>query len=187
MTERCPGAALATALGYPRRGTPSRLERLTRAVASTAPGARVLSRTLRPVEALLGQWGSGRLNVTGLVAGLPAVTVTTTGARSGLPRTVPLIPVVTDEVFAVLGTNFGGRRTPAWAVNLEARPEADVAFGDRSVPVRARLLAGTERAEVIGAASQLYAGFGRYVTRASHRRIRVFALERSGPVQPTCP
>ncbi len=177
MTSGGAGAQLAAALGYPRPGPPSRRDRLVRAVAATAPAARVLSRTVRPVDELLARWRGRGISVPALLAGLPAVALTTTGARTGLPRTVPLIPVVTGPVFAVLGTNFGGERTPAWAVNLEARPEAEVAFGDRTVPVRARLLDGAERAEVVEAASGVYVGFGRYLTRAAHRRVRVFALE----------
>ena len=181
MTPGGGGHALADALGYPVPGEPSRLVRSLRAAASTAPASAVLARTLRPADALLSRWGAARTGASGLLVGLPVVTLTTTGARSGLPRAVPLIPVVTEAAFAVLGTNFGGERTPGWAINLEARPEAEVAFGDRTVPVRARVLEGAEREQVIEAASAVYAGFGRYVVRASHRRIRVFALEQVEP------
>lgn len=178
MSADVGGAALAADLGYPRPGEPSRLVSAVRAAASSPLGARVLSRTLRPADALLARWGGGRVSAPGLLAGLPVVTLTTTGARSGRRRRVPLIPVVTDRVFAVLGTNFGGERTPAWAVNLEALPAADLAFGGRTVPVRARLLVAAERAALLTRATELYPGFGRYVARAAHRDVRVFALER---------
>lgn len=175
------GVAVAAALGYPVPGEPSPLVRRLRAVASTGPASRVLARTLRPADALLSRLGVGRAGGSGLLVGLPVVTLTTTGARSGLPRAVPLIPVVTRPAFAVLGTNFGGERTPAWVRNLEAHPEATLAFGGRELRVRARPLDGRERDEVIAAATRLYPGFGRYVVRAAHRRVRVLALEPVAP------
>jgi deazaflavin-dependent oxidoreductase (nitroreductase family) len=171
------GHDLAAAVGFPVPGAPSRLRRAVRAVAATAPAARILARTLRPVDALLHRAGGGRVSAPGMLAGLPVVVLTTTGARSGAPRAVPLIPVVTPEVFAVLGTNFGGARTPGWVVNLEAHPWAELAFGGRSVAVRARLLEGDARAALLAHADEVYPGFGRYVRRAAHRQVRVFALE----------
>ena len=135
MTPGGGGHALADALGYPVPGEPSRLVRSLRAAVSTAPASAVLARTLRPADALLSRWGAARTGASGLLVGLPVVTLTTTGARSGLPRTVPLIPVVTEAAFAVLGTNFGGERTPAWVLNLEAHPEASIAFAGRDLRV----------------------------------------------------
>ncbi|HYY09599.1 MAG TPA: nitroreductase family deazaflavin-dependent oxidoreductase [Kineosporiaceae bacterium] len=172
------GAELAAALGYARPPAPSWPVRLVRSAASTAPAARLLARTLRPVDTLLAR-RRPTLSASGLVARLPTVALTTTGARSGRPRTVPLIPVVTDEVFAVLGTNFGGERTPAWALNLLTHAEAELAYGDRRVAVRARPLQGAERHALLAAATRLYPGFGRYVARAAHREVLVFALEPS--------
>ena len=177
MTPGGGGHALADALGYPVPGEPSRLVRSLRAAASTAPASAVLARTLRPADALLSRWGAARAGGSGLLVGLPVVTLTTTGARSGLPRAVPLIPVVTEAAFAVLGTNFGGERTPAWVRNLEANPEASIAFAGRDLRVRTRQLEGAEQEALLAAAVRLYPGFGRYVVRAAHRRIRVVALE----------
>jgi deazaflavin-dependent oxidoreductase (nitroreductase family) len=173
------GRDLAAAVGYPVPGPPSPLRRAVRTVAATAPAARLLARTLRPVDGLLHRAVGGRVSAPGMLAGLPVVVLTTTGARTGAPRAVPLIPVITPEVFAVLGTNFGGAQTPAWAVNLEAHPWAELTFGGRSVAVRARLLEGDARAALLAHANEVYPGFGRYERRAAHRQVRVFALEAS--------
>ncbi len=45
--------------------------------------------------------------------GLPVLLLTTTGARSGLPRVMPLIYVRDGDGFVVIGTNFGSGTTPA--------------------------------------------------------------------------
>ncbi len=171
------GRALAAAVGYPVPGPPSRTARAVRALAATAPVARLLALTLRPVDRVLQRAGSGRVSAPGVLAGLPVVVLTTTGARTGARRSVPLIPVVTADVFAVLGTNFGGPHTPAWVLNLEARPRADLSFAGRSLEVHARLLEGDRRAALLAHAAEVYPGFGRYVRRAAHRQVRVFALE----------
>jgi deazaflavin-dependent oxidoreductase (nitroreductase family) len=167
--------ALARRLGYPVTH-PARVQRAVQALAATRPVARVLSRTLRPIDEILRRIGS-RVTVPAVVAGLPAVTVVTTGARSGRPRPVPLIPVITADTFAVLGTNFGGSATPAWALNLLASARAALEYRGRTIEVHARVLDGEERDGVLAAAARVYPGFPRYVGRATHRHIHVFALE----------
>ncbi len=169
------GSALAALVGYPVP-RPRRVHRVVHAVAASRPGAWVLSRSLRHADTLLRRAGS-RTDVGAVVAGLPAVVLVTTGARTGRRRESPLIPVVTPTVFAVLGTNFGGAATPGWVHNLLARPDAAVEFAGRSVPVTARLLEDQERSDLLAAAGKLYAGYPRYAERASHRPIHVFALE----------
>jgi deazaflavin-dependent oxidoreductase (nitroreductase family) len=168
------GAELALHLGYPLAAATR--GRGVRRVAATGPVSWLLARSLRHLDGVLGALLPSRGSVTELLAGLPVVTLTTTGARSGRPRTVLLVPVVTTEVFAVLGTNFGEPRTPAWAANLRADPAAVVEFRGRCVPVRARELDGSARESVLAAASALYPGFGRYLRRAAGRRVHAFAL-----------
>src|SRR5687767_3766999 len=66
----------------------------------------------------------GRLG--GWVPGAPVVLLTTTGRRTGLPRTVPLAAVTVDGD-VVVGTGAAGSRTdPQWFLNLVARPQAIV-------------------------------------------------------------
>jgi len=169
------GEGLARHLGY-SLPVPSRLQRAGQAVAASRPGAWILSRTLRHADALLRRVGSST-DVGAVVAGLPVVMLVTTGARTGLRRESPLVPVITPTVFAVLGTNFGGAATPGWVHNLLAHPDAVVEYAGRCLPVRARLLQGDELAALHTAAGRVYVGYPRYVQRASHRSIHVFALE----------
>ena len=181
MTAR--GEELARRLGYPVT-RPSRLQLAVQSLAATRPVARVLARTVRPVDEVLRRLGS-RITVPSVVAGLPAVTLVTTGARSGRPRPVPLIPVITADAFAVLGTNFGGLETPAWVSNLLATPRAALEYGGRRVDVQARVLDGRQREAVLAAAARVYPGFPRYVARAAQRRVHMFALEATPPAYVT--
>ena len=83
-----------------------------------------------------------------LVAGLPTVFVTTTGAESGAKRTSALLAVPSGEGLALIGTNFGQPKTPNWYYNLRKHPDAEVRYHEKSVAVTAREVAGgPERAD----------------------------------------
>jgi hypothetical protein len=60
-------------------------------VASSKPGAWALSKILHHADRRLFAWSKGRITVPGMVAGLPVLMVTTTGAKSGQARTMPLL------------------------------------------------------------------------------------------------
>ena len=168
------GAELAQFLHYPTR--PRRRGRGVRRVAASRPVSWLLARSLRHLDRAAGLVLRRRATATEMLAGLPVVTLTTTGVRSGRPRSVLLVPVVTDDVFAVLGTNFGQPRPPAWASNLLARPEARLEYRGRVLAVRARELDGGPRDEVLAAAAEVYPGFLGYLRRVGGRRVHVFAL-----------
>ena len=89
--------------------------------------------------------GLRTLQAPEVLAGLPVIMVTTTGARSGLPRTMPLAGIPCGDDLAVVGSNFAQPSTPAWVHNLEADPQATVVWRDRSVAVRARPATDAER------------------------------------------
>jgi len=76
----------------------------------------------------------------------PILLLTTTGARTGRPTTVPLGFAVDDRgrVF-VMASKAGAPKHPAWFHNLRANPSVTVELGDRSFPARAVVTAGEER------------------------------------------
>jgi F420H(2)-dependent quinone reductase len=136
----------------------------------------------------------GRLNVPlyrasrGLlfsrVGGNPVLLLTTTGRRSGTPRTAPLLYMRDDDRFVVIGSNAGNESTPAWALNLEADTRAEIELGGKRVSVQARIAEGQERAELWHRMSERYRGFDDYDARTS-RQIAVFVLEpSSAPSKP---
>lgn len=171
----------ATDLGYTHRQA-NPFHRSMQALGSSRPGAWSFARLLPPVDRLLDRITHGRRSAPAFLAGLPVVMVTTTGRRSGRPRTAPLISVPLVDDLALLGTNFGGPDTPAWVFNLEADPRATVAFGGRTVEVVARPATDAERAEVWAASEGVYAGYAKYRTRVQDREIRIFVLETAGPI-----
>ncbi len=153
------------------------VQRAMQRVAATRPAAWVFHRTLYAVDRRLQRWTKGRVTVPGLVAGLPVIVVTTTGAKSGEPRTMPLVGIPLDGDLAIIGSNYGLSHTPGWVFNLEADPRATVEWRDRRVAVVARAADEAEAERAFAVGTGLYPGFDAYRDRATHRRIRVFVLE----------
>ena len=94
------------------------------------------------------------------------VTLTTTGRRSGEPRTVPLYAWEVADRLVVVGSWGGSARDPDWVVNLRSDPRATVKKGRELLDVRAREVEPSERDRlwqlVIGA-FPLYASYQRNV------------------------
>ena len=67
--------------------------------------------------------------VGGPFAGSPVLLLTTTGARSGEPRTNPLSYLSTEGQIYVFAGNRGASTNPAWYHNLVAHPDVTVEVG----------------------------------------------------------
>jgi deazaflavin-dependent oxidoreductase (nitroreductase family) len=163
-------------LGY-RIPEANRFQRLVWKVSSSRPGAWLFAKTLHHVDRLVLRLSRGRATVPGVLAGLPVITVATTGARTRERREVPLVGVPSGDDIAVIGTRFGQKRTPAWYVNLRAEPRAEVGYRGRTVPVVAREAKGDEREAVWARGCQMYAGYQAYARRIDNRPIHVVVLE----------
>ena len=85
----------------------------------------------------------GRVSLVAL-AGLPSLRLTTTGRRSGLPRSTNLLYYPHGGDYVLTGSNWGKPNDPAWALNLRACPKAGIALAGRPVEVTARELSGPE-------------------------------------------
>ena len=168
---------IASALGYQHRH-PNVVQRGFQALGSSRPGAWAFSKSLVPMDKAVRGLSRGRTSAPALLAGLPVLWVTTTGRKSGQPRTTPLIAVpVGDDGLALLGTNFGQPRTPAWVFNLEAEPATTVGFGDAEVAAVARPATDAERDEVWLRSKGIYGGYDKYQERITGRAIRIFVLD----------
>lgn len=167
---------LAADLGY-RHHDPNSFQRLVQACVSSRPGSWVFSKLLRHLDTVVLHLSRGRHTVPGLLAGLPVLDLTTTGRQSGRPRTSHLISVPLAAELALLGTNFGQSRTPAWVFNLEAEPRASVRFRHTRVAVIARPATADERAQVMARSAGIYGGYQKYQQRISGREVRIFILE----------
>jgi deazaflavin-dependent oxidoreductase (nitroreductase family) len=155
----------------------NRAQRLMWKIASSRPGSWVFARTLHHIDRLTLRLTKGRLTVPGILAGLPVLTLTTTGARTGKRREVPLVGVPSGDDLALLGTRFAQANTPGWYFNLRAHPNAQVTYRGRTVPVVAREADGDERAAAWDRGCQIYAGYQAYARRIEGREIHVMILE----------
>jgi deazaflavin-dependent oxidoreductase (nitroreductase family) len=157
----------------------SPFHRLVQALAASRPGAWFFSRTLHYFDKLLLALSGGQLTVTSLLAGLPLVMVTTTGAKSGQPRTTPLICIQDPQVsgtFALIATNWGQAHYPGWYHNLKARPEATCRLRGRTARYRAREAAGAEYDRFWGYATAAYHGYRLYRQRITGRHIPIMIM-----------
>jgi deazaflavin-dependent oxidoreductase (nitroreductase family) len=108
----------------------------------------------------------------------PILLLHTQGARSGQPRTSPLLYTPHNGGFVIVASKAGAVRQPAWYHNIRAHPEAvSVEIGGRRIPVRPRVVDGNERAELWQRANDNYDGYGTYQRRAGSRMIPVVLLE----------
>jgi deazaflavin-dependent oxidoreductase (nitroreductase family) len=155
----------------------NRFQRLVWKISSSRPGSWFFAKTLHHIDRLVLRLTSQRVTVPGVLAGLPVITLATTGARTGQRREVPLVGVPAGDQLAVIGTRFGQPRTPGWYYNLRAEPQAEVGYRGRTVPVVAREAEGDERAAVWARGCELYAGYQAYARRIDHREIHVMVLE----------
>jgi deazaflavin-dependent oxidoreductase (nitroreductase family) len=119
---------------------------------------------------------ASRGRLFGQIAGTPVLLLTTVGRRSGAPRTVPVVYLPDGERLIVIGSNAGHKTAPAWSLNLEANPVAEVEVGGERRKVRARIAEGEERAELWRKMNERYSGFDDYNARTT-REIRLFVLE----------
>ena len=102
-------------------------KRFVRLSAGWKPMSLFYARTLHHIDRLVYRATHQRATLSGWIAGLPVVNLTTTGAKSGLLRTLPLLAIPRDDGFVVIASNYGQRRHPAWYHNLKAiraRPPA---------------------------------------------------------------
>jgi deazaflavin-dependent oxidoreductase (nitroreductase family) len=163
-------------LGY-RVPVANRFQRLVWKVSSSRPGAWLFAKTLHHIDRILLRLSRQRATVPGVLAGLPVITLATTGARTGQRREVPLVGVPSGDEIAVIGTRFGHARTPGWYFNLRAEPRAEVGYRGRTVSVVAREADGDEREAVWARGCEIYAGYQAYARRIDHRQIHVMVLE----------
>ena len=62
----------------------------------------------------------------------PVMLLTTKGAKSGQPRTLPLLYLTDGERLILMASNYGKTSHPAWYRNLTANPTVEVLAGTRS-------------------------------------------------------
>ena len=153
------------------------LQRGLRRLGASGPGAWLFARVLHHIDRPVHRLTRGRHTFASLLAGIPVVMLTTTGARSGAARTVPVLGLPTEEGLVVIASNFGQARHPAWHHNLRADPDAIVTVDGVARRVRAVEATGERRARIWREGLKVYPGWSQYERRTAHRGIAVYVLE----------
>lgn len=160
---------------------PRNLNTYMQKLASSRPGSWYFARTLHHFDRLFLKL-TGRLSLTGILMGLPVVFVTSVGAKSGLPRTLPLL-AITDgsdpDTLAVVASNYGQQHYPAWYFNLKANPQATCSINGRSGKYTAHEAIGEEYDHFWRCAIDTYIGYPVYRQRAAARRIPIMVLKKN--------
>ncbi|MEU1983793.1 nitroreductase/quinone reductase family protein [Nocardia sp. NPDC019395] len=158
-------------------GSPhSPLSKVADRFAATKAGSWVI-RALTPLDRRLLERTGAKYTVLGPV-GVPLILLTTTGRRSGQPRTQPLLYVHGGDTLYVIGSNFGQTRHPAWSANLLAEPRATVAIAGERIPVTAALVEGPAKEEIFQRFVDLVSAYSAYRGRTT-RDLRIFALTKA--------
>jgi deazaflavin-dependent oxidoreductase (nitroreductase family) len=115
--------------------------------------------------------------VLGPAEGFSLLLLHTTGARTGAERVTPVAYQPLADGWAVFATHAGAPTHPAWYHNLLAHPETIIEIGTETVPIRARVASGEERAGIWGRQKAFYPSFAKHEQKTS-REIPVVVLER---------
>lgn len=110
------------------------------------------------------------------IMGWNIIQLTTIGANSGEPRTMPLIALFDEEKIVLIASSFGRKHNPAWYYNLRAHPECKVEWKERTGTYLARETSGNEYDKYWQFAVSYYGGYEKYKERAG-RKIPVMLLQ----------
>lgn len=109
--------------------------------------------------------------------GRKVLLLTSTGRKSGLQRTTPLVYMPFGEQLIIYPSNGGQERPPAWWFNLQSTPEAEVQLGKVAQKVRARPASDAEHA-AIWPEAEAYNPHWRDYAKTVRRPIQLVILER---------
>lgn len=145
---------------------------------ASATTGRVLAPTQQRIDRWVFRLSRGRRTLTSMALGWPIVMLTTVGAKSGLPRTVPLLGLPDGGRMVVIASNYGQAHHPSWYRNLCANPCASMTVaGGADQSVLAHEVEGDERERLWRLALEFFRGWAEYEKRVTGRRIPVMVLE----------
>lgn len=161
-----------TTLSRPRRWVSAATQRVT----SSRVGSRVMIPLAHRADKLTLRFTRGRHSMTSLLTAQPLITLTTIGAKSGEPRSVPLLAIPDGDGIILIASSWGQTRHPAWYHNLRAHPDATVTRDGQSRAYVAAEVAGEERERCWALAVRVYPGYNAYKGWTDGRTIPVMRL-----------
>lgn len=115
--------------------------------------------------------------VGGSHASMQILLLTTTGARTGQRRAVPLAYLPDGDCYIVTAGNAGSDRHPAWYYNLAADPDVTVEVGSEVFEAVAVIAGDAERGALYERVAAAYPQAGGYQAQTT-RQIPVIVLTR---------
>lgn len=147
-------------------------------LSTTRFGSWLARQTASRIDPWLYRKTGGRFTSTG-VPTIPQLVLVTTGRKSGQQRAAQVACLEDGPDWIVVASNFGQGHHPAWAYNLDAKPEAVVHVGERRVEVNAERVSDAEKEALWPRLDAIIPQF-RVYRRRTDRDIRIFRL-RSQP------
>lgn len=156
---------------------PNAWQRFNHNFSSSRLGAKTFSWIFHHVDRTALRVTNGRFTLGGWGTGLPVAILTTTGAKSGQPRAIPLLAIPDGNKIIFVASNWGGTKYPAWYHNLRAHPQCTVTYRNETRAFVARAAHGDEYAHYWQKAVVLYKGYAEYKKRTGGRPIPIMVLE----------
>lgn len=113
-----------------------------------------------------------------LPSGAPVCVLTTTGRKSRRTRAVPLLYLKDGPHLVVVASQGGAPEHPAWYLNLQAEPRAEVEIGRCRFAVVAQRVDDSEKARLWPRLLAMHPAYETY-QRRTERSIPVVRLSRS--------
>jgi deazaflavin-dependent oxidoreductase (nitroreductase family) len=110
--------------------------------------------------------------------GTSILLLTTTGAKTGEPRTTPLIYGRAGDAYLVVASKGGADEPPGWYVNLEKDPDVEIQVKADRMKARARTATPDEKPEMWRTMAAEWPDYDEYQTKTD-REIPVVILERA--------
>jgi deazaflavin-dependent oxidoreductase (nitroreductase family) len=103
--------------------------------------------------------------VGGSFKGAPVCLLTTTGRKSGEPRTMPLLYLAKGDDVVVVASKGGFSGHPQWYLNLVENPNVTIEIAGRSEAMTAKVADAAERAALWPQLVAMYADYDEYQQR----------------------
>lgn len=128
-------------------------------------------------QSIIAEFRANAGKVGGPFEGKDLLLLTTTGAKSGLPRTNPAAYIRDGDRFVIIASKAGAPENPDWYHNLRANPKVTLEIGTETIEATATpITGGPERDRLYAAMVEVMPGFAEYETKTD-RVIPVVALE----------
>ena len=109
--------------------------------------------------------------------GVPTLLLTTTGRKSGEPRTIAIIYTPWRDCYVIIASKGGAPAHPKWYLNILDQPEVAVQVKADRFRARARTATSPEREQIWAECIKAWPNYDIYQSR-TERQIPVVVLER---------